>query len=88
MIDSGFVKQSSYDSTKRMTTLEQILISKAQAMQRRGRAGRTSPGICFRLYSEEEFERMRDDREPDILRTNSETVIMKILGLGIKVEEF
>ena len=71
-----------------MTILKTVLISKAQAKQRRGRAGRTSNGICFRLYSEDEYEEMKEDKLPDIMRTPSETSILKILGLGIKIEKF
>ena len=71
-----------------MTILKTVLISKAQAKQRRGRAGRTSNGICFRLYSEDDFAAMKEDKLPDIMRTPSETSILRILGLGIKIEKF
>ena len=71
-----------------MTIVKTVLISKAQAKQRRGRAGRTSNGICFRLYSEDHYIAMREDRLPDIMRTPSETSILRILGLGIKIEKF
>ena len=55
VIDTGLAKEAIYDPIKKITTLDSDYISKAQAVQRRGRAGRTSEGICYRIYSEEDF---------------------------------
>ena len=88
VIDTGLAKEASYDPIRKITSIETESISKAQATQRRGRAGRTSPGICYRIFSEEEFNRMDPDKEPEIKRTNLDTVILKILGLGIHVQDF
>ncbi|KAH7725019.1 Helicase, partial [Aphelenchoides avenae] len=52
VIDLGYVKQTSYDQKTRMSTLKEERISQASAEQRKGRAGRTRRGKCFRLYSE------------------------------------
>ncbi|KAH7706218.1 ATP-dependent RNA helicase DHX8 isoform 2 [Aphelenchoides avenae] len=56
VIDLGYVKQTSYDQKTRMNTLKEERISQASAEQRKGRAGRTRRGKCFRLYSEDIFE--------------------------------
>lgn len=56
VIDLGYVKQTSYNPKTRMNTLRQELISQASAKQRTGRAGRTGPGKCYRLYSQATYE--------------------------------
>jgi HrpA-like RNA helicase len=53
VIDSGFVKQSGYDPRRGIGSLSVVPISRANAVQRAGRAGRTRPGKCFRLYTKE-----------------------------------
>ncbi|KAJ6637830.1 3'-5' RNA helicase YTHDC2 [Pseudolycoriella hygida] len=68
VIDCGKVKQISYDSLSESTSLTSTWISKACAKQRMGRAGRTSPGICFRLYSEKRFVAMEEFTLPELLR--------------------
>ena len=55
VIDPGFSKQNVYDPRTRISSLLVTPISKASARQRAGRAGRTRPGKCFRLYTEESF---------------------------------
>ena len=57
-------------------------ISKASAQQRAGRAGRTKPGKCFRLYTEKAFQ-MHDNTYPEILRSNLGTVVLHLKKLGI-----
>lgn len=59
-------------------------ISKNSAIQRSGRAGRESKGKCFRLYDEEEFEKMEDFNPPEILRVNLRNVILDLLAIGIE----
>src|SRR6201999_3440609 len=58
-------------------------ISQASANQRKGRCGRTSDGICIRLYSEENFEARPEFTEPEILRTNLASVILQMTSLGL-----
>ena len=58
-------------------------ISKSQAWQRTGRAGRESPGTCYRLYTENEFESLPDNTVPEILRSNLSSVILQLIALGI-----
>ncbi|KAF6778768.1 hypothetical protein AHF37_01896 [Paragonimus kellicotti] len=55
-VDSGRVKELSWDASARLRSLKEFPISKASADQRKGRAGRTGPGLCFRLFSQEDYE--------------------------------
>ena len=60
-------------------------ISKASAKQRAGRAGRTRPGKCFRLYTEGSYtDELIEDTYPEILRSNLAGVVLTLLKLGIK----
>jgi len=60
-------------------------ISKASAQQRAGRAGRTQPGKCFRLYTEKSFnDELQQQTYPEILRSRMETVVLTLLKLGIQ----
>ncbi|XP_058459570.1 3'-5' RNA helicase YTHDC2-like isoform X2 [Malaya genurostris] len=68
VIDSGKVKQKHYDSVTSTTSLTATWISQACATQRAGRAGRTKPGICFRLFTRQRFEAMDKFTLPEILR--------------------
>lgn len=56
VIDSGKVKEMTYDPKYKMKRLKELWISQASAEQRKGRAGRTGPGVCYRLYSEKEYQ--------------------------------
>ena len=67
-----------------MESLLVSAISKASAQQRAGRAGRTKPGKCFRLYTEKAFQtEMQDNTYPEILRSNLGTVVLHLKKLGI-----
>lgn len=68
VIDCGKVKQISYDSLSESTSLTSTWISKACAKQRMGRAGRTRPGVCYRLYSKQRFDAMEEFTLPELLR--------------------
>ncbi|MGC7327544.1 hypothetical protein RA985_21545, partial [Mycobacteroides abscessus subsp. abscessus] len=64
-------------------------ISQASAAQRAGRSGRTAPGVCIRLYSEEDFESRPRYTDPEILRTNLAAVILQMSALGLgDIENF
>lgn len=88
MIDSGYTKEVNYDPIKKITTIDSEHISKDQAIQRKGRAGRTSEGICYRIFSEEDFHAMIPRNKPEIMKTNTDLVLLKILGLGSRLDEF
>jgi HrpA-like RNA helicase len=71
VIDSGYELLSSYDPILNARILEKKFVSQAQVIQRKGRAGRTSPGLCYHLYTKEEFDnKMKDFPEPAIRTSN------------------
>lgn len=89
VIDSGKVKESFFDPKTGMNVLRVCNISKSSALQRAGRAGRTEPGVCYRLYDIADFEKMPDCQEPEIRRVHLGVAVLKILALGIKnVQDF
>lgn len=83
VIDPGLVKARSYNPVTGMESLIIIPTSKAQALQRSGRAGREGPGKCFRLYPESEFGKLMDSTVPEIKRCNLSNVVLQLKALGI-----
>ncbi|ORX93717.1 helicase associated domain-containing protein [Clohesyomyces aquaticus] len=84
VVDPGFVKQKAYDPKLCMDSLIITPISQAQANQRAGRAGRTGPGKCFRLYTETAYQsEMLPTTIPDIQRQNISTTILMLKAMGI-----
>ncbi|RYP07479.1 hypothetical protein DL764_002486 [Monosporascus ibericus] len=84
VIDPGFVKQNAYDPKLGMDSLVVTPISQAQANQRAGRAGRTGPGKCFRLYTEAAFQtEMLPTTIPEIQRQNLSNTILMLKAMGI-----
>eukprot|EP00731_Ephydatia_muelleri_P034453 Em0060g11a len=84
VIDPGFAKQKVYNPRIRVESLLVSAISKASAQQRAGRAGRTRPGKCFRLYTEKAYQNeMQENTYPEILRSNLGTVVLQLKKLGI-----
>lgn len=85
VVDPGFCKQKVYNPRIRVESLLVSPISKASAMQRAGRAGRTRPGKCFRLYTEKDFvKELEEQTHPEILRSNLANTVLELLKLGIK----
>ena len=73
-----------YNPRIRVESLLVSAISKASSQQRAGRAGRTCPGKCFRLYTEKAYQtEMQDNTYPEILRSNLGTVVLQLKKLGI-----
>lgn len=68
VIDSGKVKEKSFDTLSHVSMLKTVWISKASALQRKGRAGRCRPGICFHLFSRLRFSNMLEFQVPQLLR--------------------
>ena len=84
VIDPGFVKQTAYDSKLGMDRLQVTPISQAQAKQRSGRAGRTGPGKCFRLFTESAYQsEMLPTTIPEIQRQNLSNTILMLKAMGI-----
>ncbi|OAF71462.1 hypothetical protein A3Q56_00755 [Intoshia linei] len=83
VIDPGFSKQKVFNPRVRVESLLVSAISKASAKQRAGRAGRTKPGKCFRLYTEDSYKEMTSNTYPEILRSNLASVVLQLKKLGI-----
>jgi ATP-dependent RNA helicase DHX8/PRP22 len=84
VVDPGFSKQNVYDPRLGMDSLVVMPISQAQARQRSGRAGRTGPGKCYRLYTEAAFRNeMMPTSIPDIQRTNLASTILTLKAMGV-----
>src|SRR5699024_9425184 len=76
VIDTGTARISRYSQRTKVQRLPIERISQASAQQRSGRAGRTSPGIAIRLYSEDDFNERPEFTDPEILRTSLASVIL------------
>eukprot|EP01094_Clydonella_sp_ATCC50884_P016521 TRINITY_DN2742_c0_g1_i2.p1 TRINITY_DN2742_c0_g1~~TRINITY_DN2742_c0_g1_i2.p1 ORF type:complete len:380 (-),score=59.73 TRINITY_DN2742_c0_g1_i2:60-1199(-) len=83
VVDSGLVKARAFNPKSGMESLVIIPVSKAAARQRAGRAGREHAGKCFRLYTEESFEGLRDATVPEIRRCNLASVILQMKAIGV-----
>lgn len=85
VIDPGFAKQKVYNPRIRVESLLVSPISRASAHQRSGRAGRTRPGKCFRLYTESSFKKdLQEQTYPEILRSNLGNVVLQLYKLGVQ----
>lgn len=83
VIDSGVAKVNHYDQRTFTSALVAQPISKASAEQRKGRAGRTAPGICYRLYTKESFKSREDFSREEITRSDLAEVALRMSDLGI-----
>lgn len=84
VIDPGFAKQNNFNSRTGMESLTVVPISKASANQRAGRAGRTAPGKCFRLYTAWAYKQeLEDNTIPEIQRINLGNAVLMLKALGI-----
>lgn len=83
VIDPGTVRISRYSYRTKVQRLPIEAISQASANQRKGRCGRIGPGICIRLYSEEDFLQRPEYTDPEILRTNLAAVILQMSALKL-----
>ncbi|XP_021300774.1 DExH-box ATP-dependent RNA helicase DExH6-like isoform X1 [Herrania umbratica] len=90
VIDSGRMKEKSYDPYNNVSTLQSSWVSKANAKQREGRAGRCQPGTCYHLYSKLRSASMPDFQVPEIKRMPIEELCLqvKLLDPNCKVENF
>ncbi|MFI9799588.1 ATP-dependent RNA helicase HrpA [Streptomyces sp. NPDC052302] len=89
VIDPGFARISRYSHRTKVQRLPIEAISQASANQRKGRCGRTSDGICIRLYSEDDFNARPEFTDAEILRTNLASVILQMTAAGLgDIEKF
>ncbi|MBN2552963.1 MAG: ATP-dependent RNA helicase [Spirochaetales bacterium] len=84
VVDSGLAKINYYNQRNFTSSLIEVPISKASANQRKGRAGRTRPGICHRLYSRKDYELRPLYTTEEILRTDLSEVVLRMAELGIR----
>lgn len=88
MIDTGRVKVRTYNPTTGMDILRVEKVSKAQAWQRCGRAGREAAGKCYRTLTTDEFEELKDMPTPEIQRCSLAGVALQLLAIGIDIMTF
>ena len=87
VIDSGLAKKSSFDSTRGINSILPEPISLASADQRAGRAGRTAPGLCIRLWSEKQQSNRQESEIPEVLRVDLSQTVLSLLCAGISCRE-
>jgi ATP-dependent helicase HrpA len=89
VVDPGTARISRYSARLKVQRLPIERVSQASADQRKGRCGRTSDGICIRLYAEDDFEERPRFTDPEILRTNLASVILQMAAHGLgEIEDF
>ena len=82
VVDTGLEKQLIYDHRLGIEMLRAVRISQASAKQRTGRAGRTQDGVCYRLYSKQDFDRLALSTKPMIQRAAVHSATLKLLAAG------
>ncbi|HSP29041.1 MAG TPA: ATP-dependent RNA helicase HrpA, partial [Ilumatobacteraceae bacterium] len=83
VVDAGTARISRYSRRLKVQRLPIEPVSQASATQRAGRCGRVAPGICIRLYSEDDFDSRPEFTDPEILRTNLASVILQMTAIGL-----
>lgn len=83
VIDAGFKRVPRFDPASGMTALETVRVSLAAADQRRGRAGRLGPGICYRLWPEAETRALKPHDEPEILVADLAPLVLELAAWGV-----
>ncbi len=89
VVDPGYARLSRYSVRSKVQRLPIEKVSQASANQRMGRCGRVAPGVCIRLYSEEDFQMRAEFTEPEILRTNLASVILQMASMKLgRIDQF
>lgn len=83
VVDSGKMKEMSFDPTTKMERLKEFWISKASAKQRTGRAGRTGPGVCYRIYAEKTYDEFEEFSAAEIHRVPLESLLLQMISMGL-----
>ncbi|XP_060072123.1 probable ATP-dependent RNA helicase DHX34 [Ylistrum balloti] len=81
--DSGKVKEMNFDPKYKMQKLQEFWISRASAEQRKGRAGRTGPGVCFRLYEDKDYDEFQEFATPEIQRVPLDSLVLQMISMGL-----
>jgi len=84
VVDGGLARVPRYDPSRGLTRLETIRVSRASADQRQGRAGRTAPGVCYRLWDEAETRALPAYARPEILETDLSRLALDLAQWGAK----
>lgn len=84
VIDSGLARQARYDTQRGINTLLIEKISRASADQRAGRAGRTAPGVCWRLWAEDEHAHRAAQELPEVKRLDLAEVVLTLKAAGVR----
>ena len=83
VVDTGFGRTLKWDPKSGLSRLETVQISKDSADQRAGRAGRLSPGVCYRMWSKATDERLKEHRTPEILESDLSSLVLNLASWGI-----
>ncbi|XP_035316069.1 probable ATP-dependent RNA helicase DHX34 isoform X1 [Cricetulus griseus] len=83
VVDSGKVKEMSYDPQAKLQRLQEFWISQASAEQRKGRAGRTGPGVCYRLYAESDYDAFAPYPVPEIRRVALDSLVLQMKSMSV-----
>jgi len=82
VVDCGLSRRQQYDPSSGLDRLVTVRSSKASALQRTGRAGRTAPGVCYRLYSEHSFTAMTSHTPPEMLTADLAPLLLELAAWG------
>jgi ATP-dependent helicase HrpB len=83
VVDSGLVRMPRYEPDVGLTRLETVRVSRAAADQRRGRAGRTEPGVCYRLWDEPQTASLEPYAQPEILAADLSALVLDLAQWGV-----
>ncbi|MCP1305784.1 ATP-dependent helicase HrpB [Paenibacillus tyrfis] len=83
VVDGGRMRVPRFSPRTGMTRLETVIVSRDSADQRRGRAGRTSPGVCYRLWTEQEDRRLAPQRAPEIMEADLAALALELAAWGV-----
>ncbi len=89
VIDAGLMRQPQFDPRSGLTRLETLRVSRAAAEQRRGRAGRLAPGVCYRLWTESQQQQLQERTAPEILGADLAPLVLQLYAWGARgADEF
>ena len=83
VLETGWQNERMFDPITRVSSMQQTRISKASQMQRRGRAGRTQPGTCYTLYSQQDLANFPDENTPDVLKSNLDGFLLGMVAADL-----